>query len=134
MVPDVGGRPCKIADMSTSKTGKHGHAKIKMVTYDIFTGNKLEMMSPSTHNVDVPNVTRMDYQVLSYHDGYLTILNGNAEEEDVKMTEGEGSAVIQAKQLEIIEKFENGEQMMATVLKACGEEMVTDWKVMMDTK
>ena len=103
-----------------------------MITYDIFTGNKLEMMSPSTHNVDVPNVTRMDYQVLSYHDGYLTILNGNAEEEDVKMTEGEGSAVIQAKQLEIIERFENGDQMMATVLKACGEEMVTDWKVMME--
>lgn len=23
------GRPCKIVDMSTSKTGKHGHAKVK---------------------------------------------------------------------------------------------------------
>lgn len=23
------GRPCKIVEMSTSKTGKHGHAKVK---------------------------------------------------------------------------------------------------------
>lgn len=25
------GRPCKIMEMSTSKTGKHGHAKVKMI-------------------------------------------------------------------------------------------------------
>ena len=24
------GRPCKIAEMSTSKTGKHGHAKVRI--------------------------------------------------------------------------------------------------------
>ena len=24
----IKGRPCKIVDMSTSKTGKHGHAKV----------------------------------------------------------------------------------------------------------
>ena len=32
-------RPCKIVEMSTSKTGKHGHAKVHMVALDIFTGN-----------------------------------------------------------------------------------------------
>ena len=31
-------RPCKIVEMSTSKTGKHGHAKVHMVAIDIFTG------------------------------------------------------------------------------------------------
>ena len=31
-------RPCKIVEMSTSKTGKHGHAKVHMVALDIFTG------------------------------------------------------------------------------------------------
>jgi len=33
-------RPCKIVEMSTSKTGKHGHAKVHMVALDIFTGKK----------------------------------------------------------------------------------------------
>jgi hypothetical protein len=29
------GRPCKIVDMSTSKTGKHGHAKVHLVGIDV---------------------------------------------------------------------------------------------------
>lgn len=31
-------RPCKIVEMSTSKTGKHGHAKVHLVGIDIFSG------------------------------------------------------------------------------------------------
>ena len=34
------GRPCKIVDMSTSKTGKHGHAKVNLTGIDIFTNKK----------------------------------------------------------------------------------------------
>lgn len=58
-------RPCKIVDMSTSKTGKHGHAKVHLVATDIFTGKKYEDLSPSTHNMDVPNVSRREYQLVS---------------------------------------------------------------------
>ena len=57
-------RPCKIVEMTTSKTGKHGHAKVHLVAIDIFTNKKLEELCPSTHNMNVPNVRRQEYQLV----------------------------------------------------------------------
>ena len=63
----------QIIETSISKTGKHGHAKIHMVALDIFTGKKVEDLSPSSHNVDVPHVFRTDYTLLDItDDGFVS--------------------------------------------------------------
>jgi len=82
-------RPCKIIDMSTSKTGKHGHAKVHLIAEDIFTKKKLEDLSPSTHNMDVPNVTRKEYAFLTLDDGFLNLYDEatGTTRDDIKMPE-----------------------------------------------
>lgn len=68
-------RPCKIVEMTTSKTGKHGHAKVHLIGIDIFNGKRYEDLCPSTHNIDVPNVSRADYQLIDISDDdFVTLM------------------------------------------------------------
>lgn len=113
------GRPCKIVEMSTSKTGKHGHAKVHMVGLDIFTGKKCEDICPSTHNMDVPFVKRDDYQLMDISDdGFLTLMGDGGElREDLKLPDGEIGQQLRS-------EFDAGREILCTVLKSCGEECV----------
>ncbi len=44
----------QIVEYSTSKTGKHGHAKAKFSALDLFTGWRHEDAMPTSHNVEAP--------------------------------------------------------------------------------
>ncbi|XP_054469514.1 eukaryotic translation initiation factor 5A-1-like [Anoplopoma fimbria] len=118
----IKGRPCKIVEMSTSKTGKHGHAKVHLTGIDIFNQKKYEDICPSTHNMDVPNVTRKDFTVLDVADGYLSLMDDfGSTRDDLKLPDSEIGK-------EIARKFENGDSFMVTVLKALDEENVVATK------
>merc|ERR1711943_28624 len=56
----IKGRPTKVIDVTTSKTGKHGHAKCHFTATDIFTGKKMEELVPSSHNLEVRSKLRFD--------------------------------------------------------------------------
>ncbi|QLG73368.1 hypothetical protein HG535_0E04520 [Zygotorulaspora mrakii] len=115
-------RPCKIVDMSTSKTGKHGHAKVHLVAIDIFTGKKLEDLSPSTHNMEVPFVKRTEYQLLDIDDGYLSLMTMDGEtKDDVRAPDGELGEGIQS-------NFDEGKDLNVTIIAAMGEEAAISFK------
>merc|ERR1712226_359642 len=119
----IKGRPCKIVDMSTSKTGKHGHAKVHMVALDIFTGKKLEELSPSTHNMEVPNVKRKDYQLIGLEDGFLSLMDDSGDtRDDLKCPED-------AVGDEIKSAIDKEQDILVTCLSACGEESVVATKI-----
>ncbi|CCE82727.1 Piso0_002469 [Millerozyma farinosa CBS 7064] len=112
----IKGRPCKIVEMSTSKTGKHGHAKVHLVAIDIFTGKKLEDLSPSTHNMEVPNVRRQEYQLLDIDDGFLSLMTQDGDtKDDVKVPDGDLGAQIQS-------AFDEGKDLSVTIISSMGEE------------
>ncbi|CAB1433226.1 unnamed protein product [Pleuronectes platessa] len=121
-------RPCKIVEMSTSKTGKHGHAKVHLVGLDLFTQKKCEDLCPSTHNLDVPRVLRKEFEVLCITDGYLTLMNDNGDtREDLKVPEGKLGE-------EIEERVDAGESVRVTVLEAIGEEHVISFSLLVNLK
>ncbi|KAK6606006.1 eukaryotic translation initiation factor 5a-2 [Botrytis cinerea] len=118
----IKGRPCKIIDMSTSKTGKHGHAKVHLIATDIFTGKKLEELCPSTHNMDVPNVSRIEYQLLDIDDDFLSLMSeGGDTKDDVKLPDGEVGQKIRA-------LFDSDKDTNVIVLTAMGEQLAIDGK------
>ncbi|CAJ0923244.1 unnamed protein product, partial [Mesorhabditis belari] len=124
----IKGRPCKIVEMSTSKTGKHGHAKVHMVALDIFTGKKYEDICPSTHNMDVPIVKKREFMLMDINaDGFLSLMDPEScdTKDDLKLPE---DATLSTPIKEAFEKDETG--IMVTVFAACGEEAVMGFKNM----
>lgn len=116
------GRPCKIVDMTTSKTGKHGHAKVHLVGIDIFSGKKYEDLSPSTHNMDVPNVRRQEYALLDIDEGFMSLMtNDGTTKDDVRVPDGDLGSKLQA-------EFDEGKELVVTVITAMGEEACISFK------
>jgi len=113
-------RPCRIMEMTTSKTGKHGHAKVHLVGIDIFNSKKYEDLCPSTHNIDVPNVSRNDFQLIDIsEDGFVSLMNEKGDtRDDLRLPTDEELAK------KIKEEFTKDNSVIITVLSAIGEEQI----------
>jgi len=57
--------PCKIMEITTSKPGKHGEAKARIVAVGVFSGQKRSVVHPVKHKVQIPMVDKRKAQVLS---------------------------------------------------------------------
>jgi len=123
----IKGRPCKVVNVSTSKTGKHGHAKANFTAIDIFTGKKLEDIVPTSHTTYVPNVTRQEYTLLDITDeDFLSLMDENGESrEDLKMP-----TFPEDLEPDIRKKHEENEgSVILTIMSAMGEEHVISAKI-----
>ncbi len=117
----INGQPCKVSDVSTSKTGKHGSAKCNFTAYNIFNNKKLEDMLPSTQGTTAPNISRKEYTLVDINDeGFMTLMDEEGStREDLKLPEYPDNYA-----RELREKFGEGKQLILTVLKAVGHEQV----------
>ena len=61
----VEGNPCTVKSMDVSKTGKHGHAKVRIEAVGIIDGKKRVFVIPGHDKLDVPLVEKKKGQVLS---------------------------------------------------------------------
>ena len=103
-----------MAEVSTSKTRKHGHAKCHFVASDIFNGKNLEDIVSSSHNCDVHRVNQTDFQLIEkYGDGFVSLLanHGNTKD-DIKLPFDERLFT------QIKDGFGEGKYLVLTVMHA----------------
>jgi len=61
----VDGVACKVVETSTSRPGKHGHAKVNLMAVGILDGKKRNLTKPGHDMVDVPLIGKRNATVLS---------------------------------------------------------------------
>jgi translation initiation factor 5A len=61
----IDGVACKVVSTDTSKSGKHGHAKVRIVAIGLMDEKKREIVMPGHDNVEVPIIEKKTAQVLS---------------------------------------------------------------------
>merc|ERR1711881_560339 len=129
----IKGKACKVRDVSTSKTGKHGHAKCKFSAVDIFTGATCEELCPSTHAIDQPFVTKKDYSIMGLEGDYPQLMDEDGEmREDLALpnvdykTDGDNEVSNMIK--EMCAEVEGGAEIdiTCTVLGAIGKKKIVD--------
>ena len=125
----IKGEPCKVTEVSVSKTGKHGHAKCNFIAYNIFNNKKLCDMVPSTHGTTVPVVNRTEYTLVDIgEDDYVSLLNDDGDtREDLELPNYPENYKEDLRNV-----FNSGETVIVTVLKACGKEQIMSHKIESD--
>lgn len=120
-------RPCRVISVSTSKTGKHGHAKAHFVAVDIFNGKKVEDVVPTTHTVPVPNVQRNEFQLLDIsEDEFCTLLDNDGNvREDLELPRFPDTL---ASSIRKSFESDSDKNITLSVLSACGIDQIIDFK------
>ncbi len=61
----INGVICKVDSITKSKPGKHGAAKIRMTATAVFTGQKMNLLKPSSEDVEIPILDKGNAQVIA---------------------------------------------------------------------
>jgi len=67
--------PCQIKSTERSKSGKHGHAKVRVVCIGMFDNNKRSLTIPSGHMVEVPEIIKGNAQINFIEDTSINIMD-----------------------------------------------------------
>ncbi len=72
------GAVCEVKKMGISKSGKHGHAKVRFEATDILTGKKKVMVFSGHARFDVPMIEKKKAQVLSINNGVASLMDSES--------------------------------------------------------
>ena len=71
----VDDEPCVIKSTERSKSGKHGHAKVRVVCVGTFDNNKRPLTIPSGHMVEVTEIIKGNAQINFIEDALINMMD-----------------------------------------------------------
>jgi len=84
------GEPCRITEYDTSKPGKHGSAKARIVAVGIYDGQKRPHVGPVSMQIHVPLIDKRTGQIISIVGSKIQIMDSETFETiDVDMIDKE---------------------------------------------
>ncbi|NQZ55482.1 MAG: translation initiation factor IF-5A [Candidatus Nitrosopelagicus sp.] len=90
------GDPCRITEFDTSKPGKHGSAKARIVGVGIFDGQKRPHVGPVSQQIHVPLIDKRAGQIISIVGSKIQVMDSESFETiDVDMIEEELEGTLQ---------------------------------------
>ena len=79
----------QVKKMDISKTGKHGHSKVRFEAVNIFSGKKKVAVVPGHDKFEVPMINKRNAQVLSVNGNMASIMDSETFENlDLEIGEG----------------------------------------------
>ncbi len=73
----IDGEPCIVKTIDISKTGKHGHAKVRIEAIGIINGKKRVIARPGHERFEVPMIEKKKAQVLSISKEKVNVMDIN---------------------------------------------------------
>ncbi len=67
--------PCKVTDISISRPGKHGHAKVNLTAVGMLDEKKRNIVMPGHDKVEAPIVEKKNAQVLSVSGNTASVMD-----------------------------------------------------------
>jgi len=84
------GDPCRISEYDTSKPGKHGAAKARIVGVGVFDGQKRPHVGPVSMQVHVPLIDKRAGQIISMTDSQTQVMDSETFETiDIELIDDE---------------------------------------------
>lgn len=71
----IDGNACKITDTTTSRPGKHGHAKVNMMAVGLLDDKKRNLVMPGHDKVEAPIIEKKNAQILAVSDNKASVMD-----------------------------------------------------------
>ncbi|KAK2964101.1 putative Eukaryotic translation initiation factor 5A [Blattamonas nauphoetae] len=116
-------RPSKVVETKISKPGKHGSAKMKITSIDLFNGKKYEAIYQTSRSIPQPDVIRADYQLTDIDDdGFCSLMGEDGiMREDLQIPADDFGDEVRA-------AFAEGKDLIVCTMKAMGIEAIMSMK------